>query len=438
MSNSPLVSYTKLSPNHSGPRTHAIDRITPHCVVGQCTVESLGDVFAQASRNASSNYGIGTDGRVGLYVNEANRSWCSSSADNDQRAVTIECASDTTEPYAFNAACYQTLINLCTDICKRNGKNVLLWLGDKGTSLNYNPQPNEMVLTVHRWFAATACPGTWMMDHMADLAYKVTAALGGKTPQPTPAPVDPEKQIWDSLSALIGNDYGVAGLMGNLYAESGLRSNNLQNSFERTLGLTDEQYTAAVDNGGYPNFVQDKAGYGLAQWTFWSRKQNLLTFKQSAGTSIGDLTMQLNFLAKELQESYKSTLDCLKNAKSVRYASDVVLTQFEKPADQSEAMKQKRAAYGQVYYDKYASSTPSPAPAPTPAPTPGPTVPYMVRIAVEELNVRSGPGTNYPIVRTVSQPSVYTIVEVNGYWGKLKSGAGWINLQYTTVYVKEG
>jgi hypothetical protein len=274
------------------------------------------------------------------------------------------------------------------------------------------------------------------MDHMADLAYKVTAALGGKTPQPTPAPVDPEKQIWDSLSALIGNDYGVAGLMGNLYAESGLRSNNLQNSFERTLGLTDEQYTAAVDNGGYTNFVNDKAGYGLAQWTFWSRKQALLTYKQAKGTSIGDLNMQLGYLAKELTENYKGVLDCLKNAKSVRYASDVVLTQFEKPADQSEAMKQKRASYGQVYYDKYAGSSPAPAPTPTPAPTPS--VPYMVRIAVEELNVRSGPGTNYPIVRTVSQPSVYTIVEVNGYWGKLKSGAGWINLQYTTVYVKEG
>lgn len=435
MSNSPLVSYTKLSPNHSGKRTHVIDRITPHCVVGQCSVESLGEVFAHTSRQASSNYGIGSDGRVGLYVNEENRSWCSSSNENDQRAVTIECASDTTEPYAFNSACYQTLINLCIDICKRNGKTVLLWLGDQSTSINYNPRANEMVLTVHRWFAATACPGTWMMDHMSDLAYKVTAALGGSTPTPQPEPVaDPEKTIWDSLSALIGNDYGVAGLMGNLYAESGLRANNLQNSFERSLGLSDQQYTAAVDNGGYTNFVNDKAGYGLAQWTFWSRKQALLTYKQARGTSIGDLNMQLGYLAKELTENYKGVLDSLKNAKSVRYASDVVLTQFEKPSDQSEAMKQKRASYGQVYYDKYAGSSPAPAPTPTPEPT----VPYMVRIAVEELNVRSGPGTNYPIVRTVSQPSVYTIVEVSGYWGKLKSGAGWINLQYTTVYVKEG
>ena len=120
--NSSLVSYTKLSPNHSGQRTHSIDRITPHCVVGQCSVETLGNIFLPTSRQASSNYGIGVDGRVGMYVEEKNRSWCSSSNANDQRAVTIECASDTTEPYAFRDVVYQTLIKLCVDICKRNGK----------------------------------------------------------------------------------------------------------------------------------------------------------------------------------------------------------------------------------------------------------------------------------------------------------------------------
>ena len=108
--NSSLVSYTKLSPNHSGQRTHSIDRITPHCVVGQCSVETLGNIFLPTSRQASCNYGIGVDGRVGMYVEEKNRSWCSSSSANDQRAVTIECASDTTEPYAFKDMVYQTLI----------------------------------------------------------------------------------------------------------------------------------------------------------------------------------------------------------------------------------------------------------------------------------------------------------------------------------------
>lgn len=160
--NSPLVSYTKLSPNHSGQRTHSIERITPHCVVGQCSVETLGNVFLPTSRQASSNYGIGVDGRVGMYVEETNRSWCSSSAANDQRAVTIECASDATEPYAFKDVVYQRLIELCTDICKRNGKTKLLWLGDKDKTLGYTPAPDEMVLTVHRWFANKSCPGDWM------------------------------------------------------------------------------------------------------------------------------------------------------------------------------------------------------------------------------------------------------------------------------------
>ena len=179
--NSSLVSYTKLSPNHSGLRTHSIDRITPHCVVGQCSVETLGNIFLPTSRQASCNYGIGADGRVGMYVEEKNRSWCSSSNANDQRAVTIECASDTTEPYAFKDVVYQKLITLCVDVCKRNGKSKLLWLGDKDKTLNYAPKSDEMVLTVHRWFANKSCPGSWMYARMGDLAAKVTAQLGGGT-----------------------------------------------------------------------------------------------------------------------------------------------------------------------------------------------------------------------------------------------------------------
>lgn len=185
MGNSPLVNYTKLSPNHSGKRTHAIDRITPHCVVGQCSVETLGDIFAPTSRQASCNYGIGPDGRVLLCVDEGNRSWCTSSNANDQRAVTIECASDTAEPYAFKDAVYQKLITLCVDICRRNGKKKLLWLGDKDKTLNYSPKSDEMILTVHRWFANKSCPGNWMFARMGDLASKVTAQLGGSTSQPS-------------------------------------------------------------------------------------------------------------------------------------------------------------------------------------------------------------------------------------------------------------
>lgn len=186
--NSSMVVYTKLSPNHSGQRAHAIDRITPHCVVGQCSVETLSNIFYPASRQASSNYGIGTDGRVAMYVEEKNRSWCSSSNANDQRAITIECASDTKEPYAMNSKVYETLVKLCVDICKRNGKTKLLWLEDKDKTLNYNPKSDEMMLTVHRWFANKSCPGNWLYARLGDLALKVTAALGSEV-----KPVEPAK-----------------------------------------------------------------------------------------------------------------------------------------------------------------------------------------------------------------------------------------------------
>ena len=175
--NSPMVVYTKLSPNHSGTRTHDIDWITPHCMVGQYNVEELNNFFTKPDDPSSSNYGIGRDGRVGLYVEEKNRSWCTSSSINDQRAVTIECASDSSEPYAFRDIVYQTLIELCIDICQRNGKKKLLWFGDKDKTLAYTPAPDEMVLTVHRWFANKLCPGTWMYARMGDLADRVTAAL---------------------------------------------------------------------------------------------------------------------------------------------------------------------------------------------------------------------------------------------------------------------
>ena len=205
--NSSLVSYTKLSPNHSGQRTHSIDRITPHCVVGQCSVETLGNIFLPASRQASSNYGIGVDGRVGMYVEEKNRSWCSSSNANDQRAVTIECASDNTEPYAFKDVVYQRLIELCTDICKRNGKTKLLWLGDKAKTLNYTPKSDEMVLTVHRWFANKSCPGNWMYARMGDLASKVTAALGGDVKPADPVKPTPVGIKAGDLVTITGSTY---------------------------------------------------------------------------------------------------------------------------------------------------------------------------------------------------------------------------------------
>ena len=188
-SNSPLVNCVVKSPNHSGRRTHKIDRISVHCVVGQLTAESIGNCFTDKSRQASCNYGIGKDGRVVLVVDEANRSWCTSSAANDQRAITIEVASDKTHPYAFTNAAYEKLITLCIDICKRNGIKKLLWLETKEKSLAYTPKNGEAILTAHRWFAAKACPGDWMYAREGDLAARVTAALNGNA-----ATAEPSKQ----------------------------------------------------------------------------------------------------------------------------------------------------------------------------------------------------------------------------------------------------
>lgn len=185
MSNSKLVSYIKLSPNHSGARTHSIDRITPHCVVGQCSVETLGNIFMDTNREASCNYGIGTDGRVLLCVDEDNRSWCSSSNSNDQRAVTIECASELKHPYAFNDKVYNKLVELCVDICKRNDKKKLLWINDKNKALNYSTKSDEMLLTVHRWFDNKSCPGDWLYNRLGNLAKQVTEQLSGKVEKPT-------------------------------------------------------------------------------------------------------------------------------------------------------------------------------------------------------------------------------------------------------------
>ena len=166
-----------------------------------------------------------------------------------------------------------------------------------------------------------------------------------------------EEKIWNYLKSKGLNDFGCAGLMGNLYAESVLNPRNLQNSYEKKLGFTDDTYTSSVDNGTYQNFVKDSAGYGLAQWTYWSRKQNMLDFAKSVGKSIGDLEMQLDFLYKELNDKYKSVLNVLKNATSVKQASNTVLLDFERPANQGVSVQNKRAEYGQKYYDKYAKAT---------------------------------------------------------------------------------
>lgn len=299
--NSSLVVYTRLSPNHSGQRTHSIDRITPHCVVGQLSAESICACFP-AGRGASCNYGIGTDGRVSLCVVEKNRSWCSSSSANDQRAVTIECASDKTEPYAMNSAVYNSLVKLCTDICKRNGKKKLLWFADKDKSLNYAPKSDEMVLTVHRWFANKSCPGNWLYARLGDLAAKVTAELGGTAQTPTT-----DSSVW----------------------------------YRVRKSWSDSKSQI----GAYHSLANAKA-----------------CADKNAGYSVFD-------------ES------------------------------------------GKALYPNVGA------------------VPYMAKVEISDLNIRRGPGTNYAKTGRYTGIGSFTIVEEStgqgaSKWGKLKSGAGWISLDY--------
>lgn len=309
--NSKLVSYTKLSPNHSGQRTHSIDRITPHCVVGQLSCESICGCFTSPSRQASCNYGIGKDGRISLCVEEKNRSWCSSSNANDQRAVTIECASDMSEPYAMNNAVYNSLVRLCIDICKRNGKKKLLWFGSKDKTLNYAPKSDEMVLTVHRWFANKSCPGNWLYSRLDELATKVTIELSGSTSSDDKKPVTQMYRVRKS----------------------------------------------------------------------WS----------DAKSQIG---------------AYK----LLANAK--------------KKADENVGYKVFDAA-GNIVYPTAAK----------PTQTPAANTFYKVQIDIANLNIRKGPGTNYNKTGQFTGKGIFTIVQESKgkgatLWGKLKSGAGWISLDF--------
>lgn len=180
MGNSPLVKYTKISPNRNSPRNHAIDTITIHFVVGQLSAESICGCFTSPDRQASCNYGIGTDGRISLCVEEKDRSWCSSSAANDNRAITIECASDKSHPYAVNDKVYAALIDLCTDICKRNNIKELKWKADKSLI----GQVDKQNMTVHRWFANKACPGDYLYNLHGEIAAAVNKRLNGNTETP--------------------------------------------------------------------------------------------------------------------------------------------------------------------------------------------------------------------------------------------------------------
>lgn len=195
MSNSPLVTYTNISDYKTSPRNHKIDRITIHCIVGQWTAKQGCDYFKTTDRQCAPNYVVGKDGSIGLSVDEADRSWCSSSAHNDNRAITIETASDSTEPYAVTDKAYEALIKLVADICRRNGISKLLWFDNRDRSLSYEPKDGEAVMTVHRWFANKSCPGDYLYSKHGEIAFKVNEMLSKNVIENKPGDVKYRVQV---------------------------------------------------------------------------------------------------------------------------------------------------------------------------------------------------------------------------------------------------
>ena len=479
-SNSPLVSYTKLSPNHSGQRTHSIDRITPHCVVGQLSAESICGCFASTSRQASCNYGIGKDGKISLCVEEKNRSWCSSSNANDQRAITIECASDKSEPYAMNSAVYASLIKLCTDICQRNGKRKLLWLGDKNKTLNYAPASDEMVLTVHRWYANKSCPGDWLYARLGDLAEKVTAALNDS---PGLQAADLENLTRAETVAKIGPLFtanqkttGILACvsMAQFILESSYGSSELARKANNCFGMK-----TSLSGNSWPNSVWD----GKSVYTKKTQEQNAegsyvmfnADFRKytCVEDSIADHAAYLLGAMNGSKKRYESLAGCTDYKKAAQIIKDggyatshdyvqnlcsIIeqwnLTKFNSTTDTTisgwyrvrkswqNAASQKGAFRDLANAKQCADANPGycvfdPA-GKAVYPEQKSSVPYAVRVSVSDLNIRKGPGTNYAKTGQYTRKSVFTIVaESTGVgstkgWGKLKSGAGWISLDLVT------
>ena len=488
--NSPLVAFTLLSPNHSGQRNHKIDRISPHCVVGQCTAEGLGDWFHRPSTQASSNYGIDKNGRVGLYVEEKNRSWCTSNNENDQRAVTIECASGKVEPYAMNELVYDRLIDLCVDICQRNGKKKLLWFGDKRKSLSYQPKEDEMLITVHRWFANKSCPGNWLYARLGDLAAKVTARLSGGESEAIPSGMQArefqnltEVQVIAKVGALFTADQKKSGILASIsmaqfILESGYGKSELAQGANNCFGMKkslsgntwggstwdgSSVYTKKTQeqnaDGSYVTITADFRRYSCVEDSIADHSAYLLGAKNGS---------KLRYEGLKGCTDYKKAAQIIKNggyATSLTYVDKLCsiierwkLTQYDVAGEASDVVKYYRVrktwddaksqlgAYtilanakamadknpGYEVYDWNGKQVyPEVAAGVNKTDTP-----FLVKVSIPDLNIRKGAGTNTAKTGQVTGVGIFTILEVregkgsDAGWGRLKSGAGWIALSF--------
>ena len=436
MADSKLVDYSRLSPNNSGQRTHSVDRITPHCIVGQMSAESLGDWFSKESTQASSTYGIDRDGRVGQYVKECDRPWTSSSASNDNRAITIECASSTEAPYEFRDCVYRKLVDLCVDICERYGKRRLIWFDDRDDALSYELKADEMLLTVHRWFSSTDCPGAWLMERMGGLAESVNARLGNDDPLTSSPKVEKVEKVKDDgpeafinhvkkMCCEAGMKFGILPSVSIAQAclESGFGTSKLSdhhNLFGMKAIVSDNAWGGSTWEG-LPVMIQttefDENGRQYEERTLFRAYAN---DSQSiadhaaylAGARNGSKLRYDGIIGNTDPEDVARILvrggyatDPAYPEKIMKLVKEYDLTQYDKHFIELTRMKKKR--------DK-----------------------NLVRVSIRDLRIRTGPGTEYES-RGFIKPGVYTIrkgrqVDSDGRtWGRLKSGVGWICLDYT-------
>ena len=402
MSNSKLICYTKLSPNCNKPRNHKIDTITIHHMAGNLTIEQCGNVFAPTSRQASSNYGIGSDGRIGMYVEEANRSWCSSSPSNDHRAITIEVANDGGEPnWHVSDKAMASLINLCVDICKRNGIKKLNYTGD--TSGN---------LTMHKWFAATGCPGPYLSSKFPYIASEVNKRLGSSTATQKDNKKTTTKTTYLTYAQFEKKYKGKAVDYDRV---AGVQCVDLVDQYLKDcFGITGVWVNGAKDL--YNNFATYPAL--VKNFTRVSNTRELVVAKgdivvwgggtwghTGIGNGEGNIDYFVSLEENTLGKHEKAQLvKHYFNGKGGNDGCNPVLGVL-RPKDQ------KRIQGG-------SSSSTSGS--------------YTVKITTDALNIRSGAGVSNKIVGCIRDKGVYTITAektVSGQvWGKLKPGAGWICL----------
>ena len=379
-----------------------------------------------------------------MYVEEKNRSWCTSSNANDQRAITIECASGKVEPYVMNEVVYDRLIDLCMDICQRNGKKKLLWFGDKKKSLNYQPKDDEMIITVHRWFANKSCPGNWLYARLGDLAAKVTARLRGGSAEVIPSGMQArefqnltEAQVIAKVGALFTADQKKSGIlasvsMAQFILESGYGKSELalgaNNCFGMKKSLSGNTwggstwdgvsvYTKKTQeqnaDGSYLTITADFRRYGCVKDSIVDHSAYLLGAKNGS---------KLRYDGLKGCTDYKKAVQIIKDG---GYATS--LTYVEKICSIIENWKltQYDAASSESGEAGFASKTMTNA-----------DCPFMVKVSIPDLNIRKGTGTNTGKTGKYTGVGVFTIIQVKSGkgvatgWGKLKSGAGWISLDY--------